>query len=590
MRVLHSLLKRQLKKYFGDDIPTSEEYSAFFSAVNNAYYGFDEDRLIIERSLELSSQELIDSNTELRQTEEELRLSHLELEQRVEERASELIEANNRLTFEIAERLQAQQALMESAEELRNAKEAAEAANSAKSTFLANITHEIRTPMNAILGFSELMLRDQKLSATQRRNLGIIKRSGDHLLSLINEVLEMSKIEAGRIELNPINFDLYTLIFDIKDMFQLRAKSKGLRFTVKVPDDLPHFILADKNKLKQIIINLLGNAIKFTESGEITLGFDVSRTSFKTGQLIAEVSDTGAGISEDDIQILFEAFEQASNVLNKREGTGLGLAISREYARLMGGDITVESRIGEGSKFRLEVPILEAKSSDPRNELKAGHVIGLQSGQSDIRILIADDNGANRELLENLLTNIGFATKAVSNGKEALIEYKRWKPRLIALDMRMPVIDGFEVIRAIREKYNDLEIPIIAITASAFEELKEDIYRAGATEYIRKPFNENKIFETIKKCLDIRYIYEEAKSTGASEISDELTLKAISDIPEPLVGKMLQATLSADLDQLLEYIARLSGEWPQLAAKLRDMAENYRYDELIVVFRERSHS
>ncbi len=452
MRTLHSLLKRQLKKYFGDNIPSSEEYAAFLNAVNEAYYGLDEDRLIVEHSLELSSQELIDANTELRQAEEELRLSHLELEQRVEERTSELIEANNRLTFEIAERLQAQQALIESSEELRHAKEAAEAANSAKSSFLANITHEIRTPMNAILGFSELMLRDQKLTTGQRRNLGIIKRSGDHLLNLINEVLEMSKIEAGRIDLNPINFDLYTLIFDIKDMFQLRAKSKGLRFAVKIPDDLPHFILADKNKLKQIIINLLGNAIKFTENGEITLEFEISRIRRNSGQLIAVVSDTGAGISGDDIHILFEAFEQASNVLNKKEGTGLGLAISREYARLMGGDITVESQVGKGSKFRVEIPIVEVGASDSRNEPEGGHVIGLQPGQSDIRILIADDNGANRELLENLLMDTGFTTRAVSNGEEALIEYERWKPALIALDMRMPVIDGFEVIRTIREK------------------------------------------------------------------------------------------------------------------------------------------
>lgn len=590
MRPLHSLLKRQLKKCFGESIPTTEEYSAFINAVNEAYYGFDEDRLIIERSLELSSQELIDSNTELRQAEEELRLSHLELEQRVEERTSELIEANNRLTFEIAERLQAQQALMESAEELRSAKEAAEAANSAKSAFLANITHEIRTPMNAILGFSELMLRDQKLNATQRRSLTIIKRSGDHLLSLINEVLEMSKIEAGRIELNPIDFDLYTLIFDIKDMFQLRAKNKGLKLMVNVPDDLPHFISADKNKLKQIIINLLGNAIKFTAHGEISLTFDVSRVCTKAMHLIAEVSDTGSGISDEDIPILFEAFEQASDVLNKNEGTGLGLAISREYARLMGGNITVESQVGKGSKFRLEIPITEAKASDRRNKSETRNVVGLQPDQGEIKILIADDNGANRELLENLLKGAGFVTKSVSNGEEALTEYRRWNPRLIALDMRMPVIDGFEVIRTIREKETDERIPIIAITASAFEELKEDIYRAGATEYVRKPFNEHEIFEAIKSCLNVRYIYEDAKSDGKTEISDEHTLTAIADIPEPLAGKMLQATLSADLDQLLEYIVQLSGKWPQLAAKLRDMAENFRYDELIAVFRERSLS
>lgn len=590
MRALHSLLKRQLNKYFGENTSFTEEYSAFLEAVSDAYYGFDEDRLIIERSLELSSQELIDSNNELRQTEEELRLSHLELEQRVKERTSELLEANNRLTFEIAERLQAQQALMESAEELRYAKEAAEAANSAKSTFLANITHEIRTPMNAILGFSELMLRDPKLTATQRRNLNIIKKSGDHLLNLINEVLEMSKIEAGRVELNPIDFDLYTLIFDIKDMFQLRAKNKGLKLTVKVPDDLPHFISADKNKLKQIIINLLGNAIKFTESGGITLTFDVIRTCFKTASLIAEVTDTGSGISEDEIPQLFEAFEQASNVLNKKEGTGLGLAISREYARLMGGDITVESHVGKGSTFRLEIPVIEAKASDRRNEPETRHVAGLQQGQGEIRILVADDNGPNRELLENLLKNAGFVTRAVSNGEEALAEYRRWDPRLIALDMRMPVIDGFEVIRTIREKENDEKIPIIAITASAFEELKEDIFRAGATEYIRKPFNENEIFEAIKNCIDVRYIYEDVKNNGKSEISDELALKAIKDIPGPLAAKMLEATSSADLDQLLDYIVQLSGKWPQLAAKLRDMAENYKYDELIAVFRERSIS
>ena len=323
-------------------------------------------------------------------------------------------------------------------------------ANRAKSVFLANMSHEIRTPMNAILGFSQLMLRDQDLTPRQCQYLGTINRSGEHLLALINDILEMSKIEAGRTTLNPSTFDLPVLLKDLEMMFRVRTDEKKLSFSVEMIGDVPQYIVTDINKLRQVFINVLGNAVKFTEQGGIGLRVRADREGATGPFLRVEIEDTGPGISPDDQDKLFRHFEQTKTGQQAGTGTGLGLAISREFVRLMGGDITVSSQVGKGSVFVIHLPLKEGEAQAVQAKDKPRHVLRLQPGQATCRVLIADDIEDNRQLLAQLLAPVGFEIRLATNGAEAVQEFEEWRPHLILMDFRMPVMDGHEAIRRIR--------------------------------------------------------------------------------------------------------------------------------------------
>jgi signal transduction histidine kinase/CheY-like chemotaxis protein len=464
-----------------------------------------------------------------------------------------------------------------------------EAANRAKSTFLSTMSHEIRTPMNAILGYSQLMLRDPTLGADAKANLKIINRSGEHLLSLIDDVLDMSKIEAGRTEINPTTSALTVLLTDLENMFRLRAEAKGLQFEMSVEDGFVPYVLADEGKIRQALINLLGNAIKFTKNGQILLQVKLAKVQDGTLRLTASVEDTGSGVSDEDQKKLFQPFTQAKGSLNTQQGTGLGLAISRQHARLMGGDITVSHRPGGGSIFLFEIPV---KQGDAGVVIKRGapcHVIGLRAGQEVFRILVVDDHMENRRWLIKLLTAIGFSVRGAEDGAEAITIWREWKPSLILMDVHMPGMNGLEATRRIKADPHGRETFIVTLTASALDEERRIAKESGADDFLPKPCMENELLETMRALLNVVYDYEEVSVSAAGAIAGAAWNPAVlAQLSRKLVEELRDATVSGNkklLDKLILEVGQTTGN-DASAHALRELADRYEYDALTRVLEE----
>ncbi len=474
-------------------------------------------------------------------------------------------------------------------EELATEKEKAEAANRAKSTFLANMSHELRTPLNAIIGFTQLMESTSDVNVEDRRHLSIVNESGRYLLGMINDILELSRIEAGRATLAISNFDLAQQLDLLISMMTMRAKEKSLQLTHDVDGRVPQYIAGDHNKLHQVLINLMGNAIKFTDEGSVSL--KVTRLSGTDSPSIVirfSVEDTGPGMSEEFLQTLFDPFARAES---NKEGTGLGLAISFDFIQLMGSELKVESHPGEGSRFYFDLTTSEHDAANGQEPVARQQiVVGLKQTPESYqglppRVLVVDDDENSQLLLSLLLKNVGFDVRTAGNGTEAITSTESWQPHFIWLDLRLPDIQGDEVAARLKKLYGDKTPVIAAITAHTYDGLGQRALDNGCSDLVLKPFDEREIYEVMARRLGIEFRYEDRHAGPVSQDIDAETLRVrVQSIEPGLRAGLINEIDQCDLDAILLTIAKVRESDPATADALEHLANNYDFDQLARTF------
>ncbi|AFY82972.1 PAS domain S-box protein [Oscillatoria acuminata] len=487
------------------------------------------------------------------------------------------------------------------AQALQKAAIAADTANRAKSEFLANMSHELRTPLNAILGFSQVMRRDRSLKTQQAEQLQIINRAGEHLLDLINDILEMSKIEAGRTGFHESSFDLLDLLDNLETMLQLKVKSKGLQLEFDIDPQVPKFISTDEGKLRQVLLNILGNAIKFTQTGGIVLRVRVATDEGKKAgetipgdrlpKLYFEIEDTGPGIAPQEMHRLFEPFAQTETGMKSGQGTGLGLPISQKFVELMGGQIQVRSIPNQGTVFSFDLTPGQGEPVESPQRQTKPRAVALAPHQPEYRILAVDDAFESRLLLITLFSGLGFSVRGAATGREALEIWESWEPHLIWMDMRMPDMDGFEATRRIKATPKGQNTVVIALTASAFEEDRQLVLAAGCNDFIHKPFREEVLLSKVGEHIGVRYIYDEpieSESDNRIQSATEdsafiLDAQSFQFMPRDWVVRIYDAACQCSDDMILELIEEIPPENAPFAKALTELANNFQFETVMVL-------
>ena len=472
--------------------------------------------------------------------------------------------------------------LRQSNTQLVEAKNSAEAASQAKTLFLANVSHELRTPLNAILGFTQLLQRSRDVVPEDQEYLDIIYQSGRHLLNLINDVLEMSKIEAGQMVVSKSQFDLHQLLNSLRSMFTSKAEAKGLSLLVQYTADVPQHILSDERKLAQILINLLNNGLKFTDAGYVSLSVTAQPDGENLTRLRFEVRDTGVGISAQEQTLLFRPFTQASSGQQAQEGTGLGLALSQQLVRLLGGEMALESALGRGSTFSFAVrvesllPSNTAANQPPTSRI----VIGLAPNQPPYRLLIVEDRHENRLLLSALLGAVGFVVKTANNGQEGVAVAQEWRPDLIFMDIRMPLMDGYEATGRIKQELTPAP-PIVALTAGAFDEERGRALAAGCDDFVPKPFQEEDLWRVLEQQLGVQFLHENDGLLREKQVPLPLSAASLQLLDAEWRALLYQAAIMADQQKMLHLVSLIQGEHPATAEMLTTLVRQFATRELL---------
>jgi signal transduction histidine kinase len=479
--------------------------------------------------------------------------------------------------------------------EAHQARVAAEAANEAKSAFLANMSHELRTPLNGILGYTQILKRDRALTEKQRHDIDIIHRSGEHLLTVINDILDISKIEAGKMKLSPENFQLVEMVKMVVEMVKIRAQHKGIRLHSDISANLPTMVSGDEKRLRQILLNLLGNAVRFTERGSVTLRVTNlgERQNVKGErqedftlhpQIIRfEVEDTGIGIPPDHLKTIFSAFHQGPERRFQAGGTGLGLVISQRFVRLMGGELQVTSTVGKGSTFWFEIELPEVPESERSKDTIQRHIVGFRGEPR--KILIADGNDADRIILRDLFAPLGFDIIEAVDGRDALNKTVESYPDVIFMDVVMPEIDGLTVTQSIRQIPELKDVVIIAMSTDVLGQSQQKSAEVGCDDYITKPFAEHSLLERIQIHLQLEWVYEDEPASHEVQTPEEcLVLPAQEDLHELFGLAMIGAF--ALIQECLTQLEASNSKLQPFGAKIFQYVSNYRVEDLQAFLRQ----